>query len=241
MIQTEVLAMWGAVTGTIGTLAGLINLWFRFKQFISDRPHLKCESTFEHLGPKSHKHRVTVRSLGRRPVRIDCINYYIRPRAWWRSLIKIGHHRDGRFIYKDSSPNGKKLDEGESEDFKISMPNGLKVTDIYKVELIDQTGKCWPVKWLSKKRLSQVATQELLNTFSKENEYRAVDVSGHRLGIKFYISGSYWCKGASQNRRYGIAFSFRSFDTYNKKFKDLTEHQCEKYLSGEVDSINREA
>lgn len=46
MSQTEVLAIWGAVTGTIGTFAGLLGLWLRFRQHGLDKPKLLCESSF---------------------------------------------------------------------------------------------------------------------------------------------------------------------------------------------------
>ena len=79
MNQVEVLAIWGAVTGTIGTVAGLIGLWLRFKQHSLDKPKLVCDAYFEFDSPNHPKHKLTVRSLGRRPVIIDEIKYFITP------------------------------------------------------------------------------------------------------------------------------------------------------------------
>lgn len=40
MFETEALAMWGAITGSIGTTAGLVNLWIRFKQYKLGKPQV---------------------------------------------------------------------------------------------------------------------------------------------------------------------------------------------------------
>lgn len=42
MSQTEVLAIWGAFTGTIGTIFGLLGLWLRFRQHGLDKAKLLC-------------------------------------------------------------------------------------------------------------------------------------------------------------------------------------------------------
>ena len=57
MSQTEVLALWGAVTGTIGTLAGLLGLWLRFRQHGLDKPKLKCESVASRAKAKGEVER----------------------------------------------------------------------------------------------------------------------------------------------------------------------------------------
>lgn len=75
MSQTDALALWGAITGTIGTVAGLLGLWLRFRQHGLDKPRLKCESSFGYDGPNSPKNKITVRAVGRRPVSIDSIRY----------------------------------------------------------------------------------------------------------------------------------------------------------------------
>ena len=63
MNQVEVLAIWGAVTGTIGTVAGLLGLWLRFKQHSLDKPKLVCDAYFEFDSPTSPFSAIT-RFLG---------------------------------------------------------------------------------------------------------------------------------------------------------------------------------
>jgi hypothetical protein len=48
---TQTLALWGAVTCIIGTVAGIANWVLRFKQHKKDQPKLLCTSefSFEHL------------------------------------------------------------------------------------------------------------------------------------------------------------------------------------------------
>ena len=83
-----------------------------------------------------------------------------------------------------------KLSEGEKTDFSISLPDGICITEIYKVEVVDQTGQSWPVKWLPHKKLKKIATQEVLDESVKENERRVVSVTGYRVGEKFFWTQS---------------------------------------------------
>jgi len=59
MSQTEVLAIWGAVT--TGTVVGLLGLWLRFRQHGLDKAKLLCESSFGFDSPNRSLHKLTVR------------------------------------------------------------------------------------------------------------------------------------------------------------------------------------
>lgn len=237
MSQTEVLAIWGALTGTIGTFAGLIGLWLRFKQHGLDKPKLKCESSFSYDGPNLPKHKITVRAVGRRPVCIDSIRYFITPRSWKQRITKYWQHKTGRWLWHQEPKQKVKLNEGEKSDFLISLPNGICVTEIYKVEVIDQTGQSWPVKWLPNNRLKKVATQEVLNEFIKENERRIVNVTGYRVGEKFFLDTKFNTKPSRTGNISGKGFWFLGLNQYQEKLHDVTEHQSGKFLSGETEEI----
>lgn len=133
MSQTEALALWGAITGTIGTVAGLLGLWLRFRQHGLDKPKLKCESSFGYDGPNSPKHKITVRAVGRRPVSIDGIRYFITPRNWKQRATRYWQHKSGRWLWNQQPQKKVKLSEGEKEEFRISLPDGLSITEVYKV------------------------------------------------------------------------------------------------------------
>lgn len=80
----QALAIWGAVTGTIGTVTGVIGLILRYRAHKRDNPFLQCEAdfSFEHSsGEARPKHKITVRSVGRRPVSVDYVRYFTKPGA----------------------------------------------------------------------------------------------------------------------------------------------------------------
>ncbi|MFV7771076.1 hypothetical protein [Shewanella marisflavi] len=237
MSQTEALALWGAITGTIGTVAGLLGLWLRFRQHGLDKPKLKCESAFGYDGPNSPKHKITVRAVGRRPVSIDSIKYFVTPRSWKQRATRYWQHKSGRWLWNQEPQKKVKLGEGEKEEFRISLPDGLSITEIYKVQIIDQTGKSWPVKWPSQRRLQKVATQETIDEYSKENGARVVSATGYRVGEKFYLATTFNTKPGRTGKPCGRSFWFLDINKYKEKLLDINESQFEKFLSGEVEEI----
>lgn len=237
MSQTEALALWGAITGTIGTVAGLLGLWLRFRQHGLDKPKLKCESVFGYDGPNSPKHKIIVRAVGRRPVSIDSIRYFVTPRSWKQRATRYWQHKSGRWLWNQEPQKKVKLGEGEKEEFRISLPDGLSITEIYKVHIIDQTGKSWPVKWPSQRRLQKVATQETIDEYSKENGARVVSATGYRVGEKFYLATTFNTKPGRTGKPCGRSFWFLDINKYKEKLLDINESQFEKFLSGEVEEI----
>jgi hypothetical protein len=237
MSQTDALALWGAITGTIGTVAGLLGLWLRFRQHGLDKPRLKCESSFGYDGPNSPKHKITVRAVGRRPVSIDSIRYFITPKNWKQRATRYWQHKSGRWLWNQQPQKKVKLSEGEKEEFRISLPDGLSITEIYKVQVIDQTGKSWPVKWLSQKRLQKVATQETIDEYSKENGTRVVSATGYRVGERFYLATTFNTKLGRNGKPCGKGFWFLDINKYREKLLDINENQSEKFLSGEIEEI----
>ncbi|CAO1665095.1 RING-type E3 ubiquitin transferase [Halomonas sp. NYA30] len=237
MIQTEVLALWGAVTGTIGTLAGLLGLWLRFRQHGLNKPKLKCESSFGYDGPKTPKHKITVRAVGRRPVSIDYIKYFILPRTWRQRATKYFQHKKGRWIWRQHPKSAVKLNEGEKSEFFISLHESLCITEIYKVEVVDQTGHSWPVKWVSQKRLKSIATHEVLDEYNDENEKRIVGVTGYRVGERFYIGTSFNTKPVRTGKTCGRGFWFLDEEKYKEKLHDVIDYQAHRFLSGETEEI----
>lgn len=126
LIQT--LAIWGAVTGTIGTVTGIIGLILRYRAHKRDNPCLQCESdfSFEHSsGEASPKHKITIRSVGRRPVAVDYVRYFMRPGRRWHRVFKWYHWSNKRWIYDQAPRRPINLTEGTKEDILISVPNGV--------------------------------------------------------------------------------------------------------------------
>ncbi len=237
MSQTEVLAIWGAVTGTIGTVAGLLGLWLRFRQHGLDKAKLLCESTFGFDSPNRPTHKLTIRSTGRRPVVIDNIRYFIIPRDWKQRITKTWQYKKGRWLWHQEPKQKAKLNEGEKTEIGISLPNGITFTEIHKVEVVDQTGKAWPVNWLASSKLQKVATQETLDEFTKENDKRIVSVTGYRLGEKFFLETKFNTKPGRTGTPCGRSFWFIDLKKYQEKLQNVKDVQSDKFLSGEAEEI----
>ncbi|MFP1888881.1 hypothetical protein ACLEE6_03100 [Lonsdalea quercina] len=237
MSQTEALAIWGAVTGTIGTVAGLLGLWLRFRQHSLDKASLLCESSFGFDLPNHPIHKLIIRSIGRRPVVIDYIRYYLTPKDWKQRITKAWQHKKGRWLWHQETKQKAKLNEGEKTEIGIHLPNGINITDIYRVEVIDQTGKLWPVNWISSSKLQKVATQEILDDFKKENDKRIVSAKGYRLGEKFFLETSFNTKPSRTGCPCGRGFWFLGFKEYQGKLQNVTCIQSDKFLSGDTEEI----
>lgn len=238
MSQTEILALWGAITGTVGTFAGVLGLWLRFRQHGLDRPKLLCESSFGFESPSRPSHKITIRSVGRRPVAIDQIKYFNIPRIWSHRLTKHFQHKKGRWVYKQTPGQSIKLEEGEKKEVSISLPNSISITEIYKVVVIDQTGKEWPVKWATISKLEKVATKEILEEFTAENDKRVVSATGYRLGTRYYLETKFNTKPERTGVPCGRGIWFLDIKKYKEKMKNIKSVQVEEFLSGISEEIN---
>lgn len=236
MFETETLAIWGAITGSIGTIAGLINLWIRLKQHRLDVSKLECDSNFTYESPTTSKHKLIIRSVGRRPLTLDKIKYFIMPKTWTHKIIKKWHHNKEHYTYNQDLKNTK-LTEGEKIEFLISLPNGLEITDIYKVQVLDQAGKTWKVKWPSVATLIQIATKEELFSIEEENDKRFVVVKGCRLGKRYFIETKFDTKVKRTGMINGRSFWFVDAKKYLEKLQNIQDTQIIKFLASETESI----
>jgi predicted DNA-binding antitoxin AbrB/MazE fold protein len=237
MSQTEILAIWGAVTGTVGTVAGLLGLWLRFRQHGLDKPRLVCEASFGFDSPNRPNHKITIRSVGRRPVAIDSVKYFIRLKPWYHRITRAWQHKNGRWLWHQKPRESIKLNEGEKREVVISLPDGLDITDIYRVEVVDQTARRWPVKWVSKSRLCKTATQETLDEFADENDKRIVSATGYRVGERYYLDTKFNTKPARTGKPCGRGFWFFDVHKYREKLQDVKSTQASCFLSGEAEEI----
>jgi hypothetical protein len=235
MSQTEILAIWGAVTGTVGSIAGLLGLWLRFKQHGLDKASLVCEAEFGYDSPEWSKHKIIIRSIGRRPVTVDHIRYLIRPNKFLHKITRNHQHSKGRWLWDQNYK--AKLTEGEKTETSISLHESIKITDIYKVKVIDQAGIEWDVKWPSERVLHKTATKSELKSASDENAKRAVSAVGYRLGERFYIQTKFDTKPQRMGKPNGRGFWLMDEKKYSNKIDDIINVQFEKFLSGETEEI----
>ncbi len=233
MIQTEFLAIWGAATGTVGTAAGLFGLWLQFRQHSLDKPQLVCEASFGFDSPNRPNHKITIRSVGRRPVVIDNVKYFFRPKPWLHNITRAWQHKQGRWLLHQKLEEGGRLNEGEKNEITISLLDELDITDIYRVEVVDQTARRWPVKWASKSRLCKIATQEALDEFIDESENRIVSATGYRIGEKYYLSTQFDTKPRGTSKPFVNNILLFSEQSYRERLQDVKCNQARLFLYGE--------
>lgn len=237
---TQILAIWGAVTGTIGTIAGIANLILRFKQHKKDQPTLLCSSkfSFEHsAGVARPQHKLIVRSVGKRPVTIDYVRYFIKPKGFWQSLFKQAVWHQHRWVFDDKSKSTMQITEGKKEEIKISIPNVLSISEIAKVEIHDQSGKAWKVKWPSAKKLAMEVHHEQLHESEESNNERLCKVSGYTAAGKYHIY-AHWNPTPRSKSSFTVKFfHLKSEKEYQSKLHDILEVQQPKILACESDEI----
>jgi len=229
---TQTLAIWGAVTGSIGTIAGIANLILRLKQHKKDQPNLLCSSnfSFEHSsGSVRPKHKLTLRSVGKRPVTIDYVRYFIKPKGFWPLLFKQRHWNQNRWQYDDKPRSTMQITEGQKEDFGISMPNGLSIHEVVKVVIYDQSGKGWKVKWPSIKRLTIAVHHEQLHESEDENSERLIKISGYSTEDKYHIYAHWNPTPKSKSSFKGKFFHLKNEKEYQLKLRDILDVQQQKY------------
>jgi hypothetical protein len=130
-----------------------------------------------------------------------------------------------------------KLNEGEKIEVTIKLPDGLDITEIYRAEVVDQTARGWPVKWVSKSRLLKTATQEELDDFTDENDKRIVSATGYRVGERYYLDTKFNTKPGQTGKTCGRGFWFFDIQKYREKFEDVRRNQAKSFLAGETEEI----
>ena len=189
---TQAVAIWGAVTGTIGTVTGVLGLWLRYRHQKRDQPRLKCEAQFDFEVPEGvprPKYKIVVRSVGRRPVTLDGIEYYYKPKNIKDRLMRRRLWRDGKWRNMDAVGHQRpvSLSEGEKKEFLIKESRFEHLDKIAKVCVLDQTGRRWQVPWPGLKQLAQNTRHGELDRIEEENARRMCKIIGYQLRSDFYI------------------------------------------------------
>lgn len=238
---TNILAIWGAVTGSIGTLIGFFTLSLRIKAHKKDQPKLICSSdfSFEHssgFDPRE-MHKIVIRSVGKRPVTIDYVRYCINPPTFWYRLIKSQMWKKGRWVYDDSPRDPISLTEGKKNNFKIKLPNGLNYRDILKVEVHDQGGRKWSVDWPQRSRVEKLTQYNKLHESEVKEANLFCKVTGYLAGETHHLHVSWRSKQMPPNQSRNRFFHFDSEKKYSDKLAEITSLLAPQVLKGELEEI----
>ncbi|HAI29045.1 MAG TPA: hypothetical protein DCM48_05770 [Thalassospira sp.] len=236
MVSVEILAVWGAVTGTIGTLAGVLGFGLRLRQYLADKPRLKNDVEFRFGGMDGGEpsHLIYLRSTGRRPVSIDYIEYHIRPSKFFDRMFVRWLRRDGRWVHRDKLFKPLVLEEGKKVQVGLARVQGMPVTSISGIFAIDQTGRSWKVRWPSRRKVAKLATSEKITSVNFEGDRRNVEITQYRVGDKYKIHLFIKDTGGGPSR--GHVILRRNIEDSDALFNFLSEIMVPKYLSKEIDA-----
>lgn len=239
---TQTLAIWGAVTGSIGTVTGVLGLWLRFRHQKRDQARLNCEVDFGFEvsnGVPKPKYKIIIRCVGRRPVTLDGIEYSYNPPDLKNRLFRRRLWRDGKYCNKDDLGRLKpvSLSEGQKVDFLIEERRLAHLDKVAKVCVIDQTGRRWPLKWPSSKELDKKTQHGELDRVEEENSRRNCKIVGYHMQGNFYIFAQWNKEPPNKSSSMGRNFHFVREDAYRQKFEELRTSQLPKLLSEEIMEI----
>lgn len=239
---TQAIALWGAVTGTIGTITGVLSLWLRYRHQKRDQARLRCEARFDFEvsnGVPRPKYRIVVRSIGRRPVTLDGIEYYYWPKNLRDRLLRRRLWRDGKWRSMDTVGHQKtvSLSEGEKKEFLIEERRFEHLDKIAKVCVLDQTGKRWQVPWPRSKQLAQNTQHGELDRIEEDNPRRTCKIIGYRLRNEFYIFAHWNKEPPNKSSSVSRTFPFDSEAAYARKLANIQRDLLPKLMAEEIDEI----
>jgi hypothetical protein len=239
---TEALAIWGAISGTIGTLIGALGLWVSYRGYIRDRAKLKCEAAFEYYvenGVPRPAYKIIARCVGRRPVSIDAIDYCYNPETLKGRLFRNYLWRKGKWRSRDGVAPRQTihLTEGQKVDLPIWEARFTHLGNVRRVSVIDASGTAWKVHWPRSAKLAEALSHGEIERIAEENSRVSCKVIGYRIKNGFYISATWNPKPPNKSTFSSITLSFNSKGAYAKKMQDIRDTQIPALLKEEVESI----
>ncbi|WP_152534633.1 hypothetical protein [Martelella sp. AD-3] len=238
--DTSNLAAWGAITGTIGVLAGLINLVLRVREHIRDQSKIAAEPVFDFtINPEeaNPKFSIVVRAIGRRTVTLDKVEYYYQPSEERFSFLRKHYMWKRRkwVSHDEIQPNNQpvQLSEGTSRTVPISPSRVKNIRHIRRVRIVDQAGRGWRVKWPGRKEITFLTSQDKIKHCEKTTDDKFCKLVGYRAGDKWYVTVQ-WSSGDLFRSIASRYFSYRDRASFERKFGDLQENQIDRFLSGEI-------
>lgn len=239
---TQALAIWGAITGTIGTVTGVLGLWLRYRHQKRDQARLKCEAIFDFEvsdGVPHPKYKIVVRCVGRRPVTLDAIEYFYTPKDLKDRLFRRRLWRSGKWRNKDDLGRQRtvSLSEGEKKEFPIEKGRLAHLDKIAKVCVLDQTGRSWPVPWPGPKRIATQTRHGELDRIEEENARRSCKIVGYYLRNDLYILAHWNKEPPNKSAFIGRTFHFDRKDAYSRKLEEIRTNLLPQLLAEEIEEI----
>ncbi|WP_132997090.1 hypothetical protein ABM428_04680 [Sulfitobacter sp. TCYB15] len=231
--STDQLALWGAITGSIGTTTGILSLYLRYKQQKRDQANLTCEAVFDHefyQNSAKPRYHITVRSVGRRPVTVDHVQYRMGPLEFPKRLQRWYKWQKKEWLHAVEPSTVANLTEGTKVKLPID-PQRVGLKYVYKVKVVDQTGRMWPVVWPSQKRLSTITHHKSLDDQSDGNTKRKYTLHGMEFQDKFRLMLLWNPEDGKLNSMTGRTFTFDSMKKYSEKLARLNDVEIPSFMN----------
>lgn len=233
------IAIWGAVTGTIGTVTGILSLILRFRHQKRDRAKLFCEADFSYElnnGKPKQTYGIIIRSVGRRPVSLDQIEFQYIPDTRKARIFRHFLWRKGHYTGTDDIDRRKTitLPEGQKYVHRLSDFRVQHMEATGRVLIRDETGRRWKVQWPTPNKLKTLNHYKELQRVDEENASIKCWVVGyeHRAEYRIY---TYRCpKPSGKEPATGRGYSYKNRSQYDAKMRDIVENQVPKILEKEL-------
>ena len=233
--NTQILAIWGAITGTLGSMIGVLSFIIKYKVYNKDKALLKIITnlgfTFNRSGIKQ-KNSITVVSVGKKTVFVESIQYFLRIENICRRFISFFYYNKGLYLHEYTFESIIEIQEGKNHKIDITLPKGLQLSDIKKIRIIDQTGKLWKVPWFTRNTITKKTKIVTIDNLELKRGDREISLKSSLVGccyfLKYTFSGNH---SMSINSRRFI--NRKQLDSYVKELKI----KIEQFLDNEIDKI----
>lgn len=238
-MNTEQIAILGAITGVIGCISGIINLIFRYKQFKKDERKLESflEIDVSYSDSLKTNFSLVVISLGKREVILDKYITYYQPTEWLEKLFPYKAWKKQLFTSITDFSNTR-LKDGERHVAKIHTIGLDSYSKIRKIRIIDKTGKSWKVKIPSFKEVENKHNFKILDEFEKSNDLREVKLKSYELNGVFYINIMYcFSERITNTRTKNRSYRFSNFKKYEARANEIINETIPDFLNEKIDVL----
>lgn len=235
-MNTENLAILGAITGVIGTISGIINLIFRYKQYKKDSRQIKCkfESKPYFNGTDiADEYTLTISSIGKRDVPLDKYKVFYSPVKLSDKLFKNKLWKNGLHCYEVNIPQCT-LKDGDSKVFGVRMKREY-YSKVEKISVFDKTGFEWKVKLVAKKEHEKQSKNKVIELKEESTEKRKVMIRIYFLNGIYCFQIDLYANNHSNRTQNFVRKKFTNYKEYIK-YKSSIKEVIKKYLNEEITS-----
>ena len=114
--NTVIIASWGAITGTIGTIIAILSFIIKIKSYLRDNSRLKIATQLDFSfksGDLKQQNIIVVASIGKKDVFIDSIKYYLQIDGFFKRLFSRSLYKKGLYIYNYEFEKPIEINEGK--------------------------------------------------------------------------------------------------------------------------------